>query len=143
MIDLGNGYHLSTDPEAMQLEAIHAYLTRSYWSTGIPLATVRTAVAHSIGVGTFKSGSQVGFGRVTTDRATFAYLADVYVLEEHQGQGLAQAMVKALHDHPELQGLRRWMLATSDAHGVYARLGWTQVTDPAPFMQRHFPDVYK
>ena len=101
------------------------------------MATVRTAVANSIGVGVFQQGAQVGFGRVTTDRA------DVYVLEEHQGQGLAQAMVKALHDHPDLQGLRRWMLATSDAHGVYARLGWTQVTDPAPFMQRHFPDVYK
>ena len=98
MIDLGNGYFLSTDPEAMQLDAIHAYLTRSYWSTGIPLATVRTAIANSIGVGVFEQGAQVGFGRVTTDRATFAYLADVYVLEEHQGQGLAQAMVKALHD---------------------------------------------
>ena len=143
MIDLGNSYHLSTDPEAMQIDAIHAYLTRSYWSAGIPLATVGTAVANSIGVGVFKQGAQVGFGRVTTDRATFAYLADVYVLEEHQRQGLAQAMVKALHDHAELQGLRRWMLATSDAHGVYARLGWTKVTDPAPFMQRHFPDVYK
>ncbi len=143
MIDLGNGYRLSTDPTAMQIDAIHAYLTRSYWSAGIPLATVGTAVANSIGVGVFKQGAQVGFGRVTTDRATFAYLADVYVLEEHQRQGLAQAMVKALHDHAELQGLRRWMLATSDAHGVYARLGWTKVTDPAPFMQRHFPDVYK
>mgnify|MGYP003420439758 FL=1 len=143
MIDLGNGYRLSTDPTAMQIDAIHAYLTRSYWSAGIPLATVGTAVANSIGVGVFKQGAQVGFGRVTTDRATFAYLADVYVLEEHQRQGLAQAMVKALHDHAELQGLRRWMLAPSDAHGVYARLGWTKVTDPAPFMQRHFPDVYK
>ena len=143
MIDLGNGYRLSTDPTAMQIDAIHAYLTRSYWSAGIPLATVGTAVANSIGVGVFKQGAQVGFGRVTTDRATFAYLADVYVLEEHQRQGLAQAMVKALHDHAELQGLRRWMLATSDAHGVYARLGWTKVTDPTPFMQRHFPDVYK
>lgn len=127
----------------MQIEAIHAYLARSYWSTGIPLSTVRSAVANSIGVGVFKDGEQVGFGRVTTDRATFAYLADVYVLEDHQGQGLAQAMVKALHDHPELQGLRRWMLATSDAHGVYEKLGWTQVTDAAPFMQRHFPDVYR
>ena len=143
MIDLGNGYRLSTDPTAMQIDAIHAYLTRSYWSAGIPLATVGTAVANSIGVGVFKQGAQVGFGRVTTDRATFAYLADVYVLEEHQRQGLAQAMVKALHDHAELQGLRRWMLATSDAHGVYARLGWTKVTDTTPFMQRHFPDVYK
>ena len=143
MIDLGNGYRLSTDPTAMQIDAIHAYLTRSYWSAGIPLATVGTAVANSIGVGVFKQGAQVGFGRVTTDRATFAYLADVYVLEEHQRQGLAQAMVKALHDHAELQGLRRWMLATSDAHGVYARLGWTKVTDPTPFMERHFPDVYK
>ena len=127
----------------MQIEAIHAYLARSYWSTGIPLSTVRIAVVNSIGVGVFKDGEQVGFGRVTTDRATFAYLADVYVLKDHQGQGLAQAMVKALHNHPELQGLRRWMLATSDAHGVYEKLGWAQVTEAAPFMQRHFPDVYR
>lgn len=127
----------------MQMDAIHAYLTRSYWSAGIPLATVSKAVANSINVGVFKQGTQVGFARVTSDRATFAYLADVYVLEEHQGQGLAQAMVQTLHDHPELQRLRRWLLATSDAHGVYARLGWTQVTDPAAFMQRHFGDVYK
>ena len=80
---------------------------------------------------------------VVTDRATFAYLADVYVLEAHRGHGLAARMVTALHDHPDLQGLRRWMLATSDAHGLYAALGWTAIEDSTPFMQRHFPDVYR
>lgn len=143
MIDLGNNYHLSMDDAAMQADAIHAYLTRSYWSEGIPLLTVRKAISQSVNVGTFKDGQQIGFARVITDRATFAYLADVYVLEEHRGRGLSVAMVKALQAHPDLQGLRRWMLATSDAHGVYKKLGWSEISDPALFMQRHFPRIYK
>ena len=135
--------HLSFDPAAMQVDAIHAFLTRSYWAADIPRATVERAIAGSLCVGTFApAGDQVGFARVVTDRATFAYLADVYVLETHRGQGLAARMVKALHDHPDLQGLRRWMLATSDAHALYSSLGWTAIDDAAPFMQRHFPDVY-
>lgn len=143
MTSMPSGYNISADARLFDLNAIHGYLTRSYWSLGIPFETVERAVANSLGVGAFHTGSQVGFARVTTDRATFAYLADVYVLEEHQGKGLATAMVMTLQKHPELQGLRRWMLATSDAHGVYAKLGWQQVTDAAPFMQRHFSDVYK
>ncbi|MEQ1547148.1 MAG: GNAT family N-acetyltransferase [Chakrabartia sp.] len=143
MIALEAGYTLSDHVDAMQITAIHAYLTRSYWSTGISVETVARAIKNSVCVGVFKNGVQVGFSRVITDCATFAYLADVYVLEEHRGHGLSVAMGAHLQAHPDLQGLRRWMLATSDAHAVYAKLGWTQISDPRPFMQRHFPDVYK
>ncbi|HEV2600266.1 GNAT family N-acetyltransferase [Sphingopyxis sp.] len=141
---MSDAYHLSLDPADMQVDAIHAFLTQSYWAADISCAVVERAIAGSLCVGLFApDGEQVGFARVITDRATFAYLADVYVLAAHRGHGLAARMVTALHDHPDLQGLRRWMLATSDAHGLYAALGWTPVDDAAPFMQRHFPDVYK
>lgn len=137
-------YRLSFDPADMQVDAIHAFLAQSYWAQNIARAVVERAIAGSLCVGIFApAGEQVGFARAVTDRATFAYLADVYVLEAHRGHGLAARMVTALHDHPELQGLRRWMLATSDAHGLYAALGWTPVEDGTPFMQRHFPDVYR
>jgi GNAT superfamily N-acetyltransferase len=137
-------YRLSFDPSDMRAEAIHAFLTQSYWAENISRAVVERAIAGSLCVGIFApGGDQVGFARVVTDQATFAYLADVYVLAAHRGHGLAARMVTALHDHPDLQGLRRWMLATSDAHGLYAALGWTPVEDGTPFMQRHFPDVYR
>ena len=137
-------YRLSFDPSDMQVGAIHAFLTQSYWAENISPATVERAIAGSLCVGIFApGGEQVGFARVVTDRATFAYLADVYVLAAHRGHGLAARMVTALHDHPDLQGLRRWMLATSDALGLYAALGWTPIDDAKPFMQRHFPNVYR
>ncbi len=137
-------YRLSFDPSDMQVGAIHAFLTQSYWAENISPATVERAIAGSLCVGIFApGGEQVAFARVVTDRATFAYLADVYVLAAHRGHGLAARMVTALHDHPDLQGLRRWMLATSDAHGLYAALGWTPIDDAKPFMQRHFPNVYR
>ncbi len=136
-------YRLSFDASDMQVDAIHAFLAQSYWAENIARAVVERAIAGSLCVGIFAAnGDQVGFARVVTDRATFAYLADVYILEAHRGHGLAARMVTALHDHPDLQGLRRWMLATSDAHGLYAGLGWSPVEDSAPFMQRHFPGVY-
>lgn len=137
-------YRLSFDAADMQVDAIHTFLAQSYWAANIARAVVERAIAGSLCIGVFApGGAQVGFARVVTDRATFAYLADVYVIEAHRGHGLAARMVTALHDHPDLQGLRRWMLATSDAHGLYAALGWTPVEDSAPFMQRHFPDVYR
>jgi len=136
------GYRLSTDQAEMQVDAIHAFLSTSYWAAGIPYETVARAVANSLCVGAFQGEAQIGFARVISDRATFAYLADVYVLAAHSGQGLARAMVQRLQDHPDLQGLRRWMLFTRDAHGVYAPLGWTPMADLAGLLQRHFPDVY-
>lgn len=137
------GYDISFDPARLQLDLIHATIARTYWASGIPHETMTRAIANSICVGAYRDGDQVGFARVVTDRATFAYLADVFVLPDHGGKGLARAMVQALHDHQELQGLRRWMLATGDAHGVYGALGWQSIAQPELFMQRHDPDVYR
>ncbi|HEY0622410.1 GNAT family N-acetyltransferase [Sphingomonas sp.] len=137
------GYDISLDRARLQLDVIHGFIARSYWAIGMPRETLARAIANSVCVGAYRDGEQVGFARVVTDRATFAYLADVFVLPEHGGKGLAKAMVQALQDHPELQGLRRWMLATSDAHGVYAALGWQPIAQPELFMQRHDPDVYQ
>ena len=143
MTVLAEGYALTLDQSAIDPVAAHEFLTRAYWSQNIPIATVKRAIANSLCVAVTYEGRQVAFARVVTDRATFAYLADVYVLEEHRGRKLAYAMVEALQDHPEIQGLRRWLLATLDAHPLYARLGWTPLSDPGIMMQRHFPDVYQ
>ncbi len=140
---LPGGYILSDDPAALQPEAIHAYLTRSYWSPGIGIALVEKAMAGSHCVGVYldgKSGrAQVAFARVITDHATFAHLADVYVLEAHQGKGLASAMLRYFDGHPDLQRLRRWNLNTLDAHTLYERHGWMRVNET--IMQRHDPDA--
>lgn len=139
MSTLPDGYELHDGADA---RAAHAYLTQSYWSPGIPVETVEKALANSLCVSVLHHGAQVGMARVITDWATFAYLADVYVLDGHGGKGLAKAMVGHLQGHAELQGLRRWMLATRDAHGLYDGLGWQPLPDPSIFMQRHFPDIY-
>ncbi|KRC79588.1 GNAT family N-acetyltransferase [Sphingomonas sp. Root241] len=135
-------YRISFDPEDQQLDVIHGYLTRSYWAEGIPRETVARAVAHSLCVGAYDDEMQVGFARVVTDRATFAYLADVFVLEGHRGRGLAQQMLEALEDHPELQGLRRWALFTRDMQPLYAKLGWEAYPHPDRLMVRDVPDIY-
>jgi len=139
MTALPEGYELT---EEIDLAAAHAYLARSYWSPNIPFEIVERAIANSLSIAVRHGGEQVGLARVVTDRATFAYLADVYVLEEHRGKGLAQALVQWLHDHPELQGLRRWLLMTLDAHPLYEKLGWTALAHPERGMERHFPDIY-
>ena len=140
---LPSGYRLSLNPADLQFEVIHAYLTRSYWSPGIPREVVEKAARHSLVVGVYgPEGAQVGFARIATDHATFGYLADVFVLEDHRGRGLSTAMVRALMELPEVQGFRRLMLATRDAHGIYAKLGWEPITDPQPFMQLLRKDVY-
>jgi len=139
-----DGYRISLDPGELQIGVIHGYLTRSYWSPGVPREVVAKAASHSLCVGAFApDGAQVGFARLTTDHTTFGYLADVFVLEEHRGRGLSKAMVRALMDLPEVRGMRRLMLATRDAHGLYAQLGWSPVTDPSPFMQVHRKDAYR
>lgn len=140
---LAEGYRLSLDTAEADPVAAHAYLTRSYWSPGIPLETVRRAMAHSIIASLHDASGQIGMARVVSDRATFAYLADVYVLEEHQGRGLAQAMLAALESHPELQGLRRWMLFTRDAHSLYAKSGWKPLAHPERAMLKDNPGVYQ
>lgn len=141
--DLSRGeYAISTDPGRLDVPAIHAYLTRSYWASGIPLEVVARSIAHSLPFGLFHGDAQVGFARVVTDRATFAYLADVYVLEEHRGRGLSKWLVESVLDHADLQGLRRFLLATRDAHGLYARYGFRPLANPSRMMEIHAPDVY-
>ena len=136
-------YEISTDPARLDIDAIHAFLTQSYWSPGIPRATVARAIAHSLCFGAFWEGQQVGFARVVTDRTTFAYLCDVYVLEAHRGRGLAKQLMDRVVQHPDLQGLRRMMLATRDAHGLYARYGFKPLAAPGVMMEIHKPDVYR
>ena len=135
-------YEISTDHARLDITAIHAFLSQTYWSPGIPRAVVERAIAHSLCFGVFRDGAQVGFARAVTDRATFAYLADVYLLEAHRGRGVARRLVAAIVAHPELQGLRRMMLATRDAHGLYAKFGFRPLAKPERMMELHKPDVY-
>jgi GNAT superfamily N-acetyltransferase len=134
---------LSTDAAEMDVDAIHAYLSgESYWARGVPRETVARAVRNSVCFGVFDGAAQVAFARVITDRATFGYLADVYVLEAYRGRGIAKWMMEAVDAHPELQGLRRWGLVTRDAHALYAGFGWTPLSRPERFMERTLPDPY-
>lgn len=138
-------YFISTDATLLDVERIHAFLTRSYWAAGIPLETVQRSIAHSLCFGVFQAGSpprQVGFARVISDRATFAYLADVFIADDHRGQGLSKWLMEVILAHPELQRLRRWLLATADAHELYAKFDFKPLARPERFMERHFPDVY-
>ncbi len=139
-----DGYVLSDDPARLDFDAVHAFLTGSYWSPGIPRETVERAAAGSLTVGLYASGgAQIGYARVVTDRATFAYLADVYVLDAHRGRGLGRWMVEQILAHPELRGLRRWLLTTQDAHGLYERLGFVRAPFPERFMTIDRPDLYR
>jgi GNAT superfamily N-acetyltransferase len=135
-------YTLSSLAEDQQPERIQAYLSRSYWAAGIPLEVVKRSIAGSLCFGVFFHGEQVAFARVITDRATFAYLADVYVLEEHRGKKLSTWLMDAIVAHPELQGLRRFMLATRDAHRLYAKYGFIPITKPESLMEIVRPNLY-
>lgn len=143
MTTLPDGYRLVSGPAEIDVVATHAYLTRSYWAEGIPFDTVERALAHSFCVAVLHGGAQVAFARLVSDRATFAYLADVYVLEEHRGRGLSHAILDFLHCHPDFQGLRRWALFTRDAQGLYAAHGWAEYPYPDRMMTRDDPEVYR
>jgi GNAT superfamily N-acetyltransferase len=130
-------------PTVADLDTIHAFLTQSYWSPNIPRDIVARACANSIcAIAPDKNGALIGFARVVTDRATFAWLADVFVLPTSAGQGIGRGLVRALQAHPELQNLRRWLLGTRDAHGVYAPLGFTPIDAPERYMQIRAPAPY-
>jgi len=137
------GIAIDSDPSRLDLDVIHGFLCQSYWAEGIPRDTVRRAVEGSLCFGAYAGARQVGFARVVTDGATFAYLADVFVVESHRGRGLSRRLMEAVVSHPKLQGLRRWMLATRDAHGLYAEYGFTPLKAPERFMERHDPEVYR
>lgn len=133
-------YVISTDPARLELETIHSYLSgSSYWAQGRPLAVVRRSIENSLCFGLYWRGRQVGFARVITDRATFAWLADVFVLDEARGQGLGKWLVETIIAHPDLQGLRRWVLATKDAHSLYSRFGFAPLKLPERWMERFDP----
>ncbi|HRI20592.1 MAG TPA: GNAT family N-acetyltransferase, partial [Panacibacter sp.] len=130
----------------LDIDVIHRYLSEeSYWATGIPRDVVEKSIANSLCFGLYCNGKQAGFARLITDRATFAYLGDVFVLAAHRGNGLSKWLMQTIHAHPELQNLRRWWLGTKDAHGLYEQFGWTRITDDMAkrFMQKHNPGVYK
>jgi len=139
-------YIISTNPAKLDVDAIHHYLSQeSYWAAGIPKPVVEKSVNNSLCFGLYYKDAQVGFARLVTDKATFAYLADVFVTTAHRGKGLSKWLMQTIHAHPELQNLRRWWLGTKDAHSLYEQFGWTRITDDVAkrFMQKHNPDVYK
>lgn len=137
-------YLISDDPARLDATAIHAYLTRSYWSENIPLETVQRALHGSLCIGAYtEAGGQVGLVRIISDHATYAYLCDVYVLEEHRGHGLSKAMLALTLRHPKLQGLRRWSLRTRDAHRLYTRFGFKPLEHPESYLALRFPDIYR
>jgi GNAT superfamily N-acetyltransferase len=128
-------YSITTDRERLDIGAVHEFLARSYWSPGVPIETVKRAIANSLCFGVFHGKDQVGLARVITDKATFAYLADVYILESHRGKGLSKWLMDVVRSHEDLQGLRRFMLATSDAHGLYAQFGFKALANPSRMME--------
>lgn len=139
-----DGFTISTDPARLDLDVIHAFLIHSYWAEGIPRGVVTRGIEHSLNFGLYApDGAQIGFARAITDRATFAYLGDVFVLEKWRGRGLGLWLVECVLAHPDLQGLRRWMLVTRDAHGIYERFGFETIEDARRLMARLDPDVYK
>ena len=138
-----SAYEITSERSRLDIGAIHAFLAQTYWAKGIPKAVVERAISNSICFGAFHEGRQVGFGRVVTDRATFGYLSDVFVIEEHRGKGLSRLIMDAVKAHPELQGLRRVLLATRDAHGLYAKYGFKPLVAPERMMEVLDADVYR
>jgi len=136
-------YSITTDQQRLDIDAIHAFLSRSFWAEAIPKELVRKSIANSLCFGVFDGGSQVGFARVVTDRATFAYLCDVYILESHRGRGLGKWLIETVMAHPDLQNLRRFQLVTRDAHGLYAPHGFAAPADPQWQMEIFRPGLYQ
>ena len=144
MIAVKGDYYISTDKEKMNIDFIHSFLTKSYWAEGITKEIITRSVAGSLCFGVFDNkGEQIGFARMITDEATFAYLADVFIDESYRGKGLSKWLMEVIMSYPGLQGLRRIMLATRDAHGLYTQFGFTKVTNTDRWMQIHNPEVYK
>jgi GNAT superfamily N-acetyltransferase len=133
---------VDSDPAKLDMDVIHGFLANCYWSRGISRELLERALRNSLCFGVYEDGAQVGFARVVTDQATFAYLADVFVLESHRGRGIAKQLVAAIAADSRLQGLRRWVLVTRDAHPLYAQFGFKPLAAPDRFMELHNPDVY-
>ena len=135
---------VSTDRSRLDLDVVHGFLTTCYWAAGVPREVVARSIEHSLCFGIYEGeGAQVAFARVISDFATIAYVGDVFVLETHRGRGLGKWLMECITGHPALQNLRRWILTTRDAHGLYSQVGFAPVKAPERFMELHRPDVYK
>jgi N-acetylglutamate synthase-like GNAT family acetyltransferase len=138
------GYEISTDRDRIDVELVFLFLSQeSYWASGVPRAVVERSIDNSLCFGVYHGEALIGFARVVTDRATFALLADVFILESHRGKGLSKWLMHAVMNHPDLQGLRRLLLLTSDAHSLYAQFGFTEISDVGRFMEIVHPDIYQ
>ncbi len=133
---------ISTNEDRLDREAIHEFLRNSYWARGIPRTVVDESIENALCFGLYEGGKQVGFARVITDFATFAYLSDVFVIESHRGLGLSKLLMEVIMGHPQLQNLRRWMLATRDAHGLYEQFGFRSLSNPERLMEIVDMDIY-
>lgn len=142
---MGNtSFFISTDKTKLDRALIYSYLSEeSYWARGIPENVFLKSVEHSLCFGVYAEAKQAGFARVTSDFATFAYLADVFILKDYRGLGLSKMLMESIMSYPDLKGLRRWVLATADAHGIYASYGFKALAKPERWMEKHDPDVYK
>lgn len=141
---LDEQFYISDDKSQLDVESIHHYLSEeSYWSKGIPLKTVQDSIENSLCVGVFTNNQTIGFARIISDFATYAYLCDVFVLSKFQGKGISKKLMSFIMHHPKLKGLRRWSLMTKDAHGLYTQFGWKQLSSPEKAMEINIPDIYQ
>ena len=138
-----DGFTITTDPSKADIAYVHNFLSGSYWAAGIPVETVQKSIAGSLCFCVLKNEEQIGFARVITDKATFGYLADVFIDKNYRGQGLSKWLMEVIMNHPDLQGFRRMMLATRDAHELYRKFGFSALTFTDRWMHIHNPDVYK
>jgi GNAT superfamily N-acetyltransferase len=142
-VNKGN-YIITTDKSKLDVVAIHDFLSNSsYWAKNIPIEKVKDSIDNSLNFGIFENGKQIGYAKVVSDFATVAYLGDVYVLPEFRGRGLSKWLMEEVMSHPNLQGLRRWILLTSDAHLLYKQFGWTEISSPDKWMELHNKNVYQ
>jgi len=135
-------YSFSTDKEKLDINIIHGFLSNSYWSKSIPVEIVKRSIENSLCFGVYCQNKQVGFARVISDYATFGYLADVFILEEHRGKGLSKKLMEHIMNHPQLQGLRRFCLGTKDAHKLYEQFGFCVIKNPERFMEIKHEAIY-
>ncbi|WP_075344603.1 GNAT family N-acetyltransferase [Tenacibaculum agarivorans] len=138
-----NEFYISTDKSKLDIDAIHDFLsTKAYWSLNIPREKVKISIENSFCFGLYEHNKQIGFARIITDFSTIAYLGDVYILEEYRGKGLSKWLMETIMNSPKLQGLRRWILLTGDAHELYRKYGWTDLADSSKWMELHNKNVY-
>jgi GNAT superfamily N-acetyltransferase len=138
-----DNFTISTNPTKLDIPFIHSFLsTQSTWAKGIPVSTVERSIHHSLCFGVYQGQTQIGFARIISDFATITYLGDVFIIDSHRGLGLSKWLMEVVLSHPDLQGMRRWMLVTADAHGLYEKFGFKKLAKPESYMELHNPGVY-